>query len=496
MLSRASPAGATCKARNTPLQIVRFVAEGVFRYKFQKDRAGAGRWMRENMVEMGPAFIKMGQFLSTRVDILDKHVADELALLQDNIDPLDGAEIQALVEFETNGRIIVEPTPIACASIGQVHMGVVRDTGERVAVKVQKPCVAKQIQDDVATLQKIADAVGGERGHEINQMLTGYERFLSAEIDYRREVKNMRSFEKIFEGRDDVRVPRVFKALSTERVLVMEYVPSTKIIDIEALKSRAVNQPELADTIVRVFLEMIVEYGVVHCDPHPGNMGVDANGALVLYDFGNVVYLSSEFRSEINNMLFAIYQRDAEEFVNLLVRLGIVETKTDLEIVQLKGFFRTFFAYLDTLDFGDMRASMIQQGAGVRTTPQIHINQDFLSLFRVFSLLDGTCGKLDSEFSYYRVLGPFVEGIMGDLGFFQQRIARDFEKLQSYPAVIQKTDQTLVQMREQMQDLAGDVAIYRNIVAAVTCVVLLDDPSRLGAALLIAAIAGAAAGRR
>ncbi|NBX51948.1 AarF/ABC1/UbiB kinase family protein, partial [bacterium] len=283
--------------------------------------------MKDELIGLGPAFIKLGQFLSTRSDFLGKEIANELSNLQDNIPSVSFSEIDD-VFFMTTGKHVndlftsFDENPIASASIGQVHKARLLSGGKEVVVKVQKPCVARQIRDDLQTLKdmnEILKKTGSKRSYEIDNLLKEYSRFLSSELDYRSELKHMIDFGKIYDDRSNVIIPKVYPKLSNDMLLVMEYVPSTKITDIDTLRKMKVDTVLLANKIVDMYLSQIVIHGIVHCDPHPGNIGVAKDGeTIVLYDFGNVVDLSSEFRKELNHMLYSIVAKDVDEFVDLL----------------------------------------------------------------------------------------------------------------------------------------------------------------------------------
>jgi len=225
---------------------------------------------------------------------------------------------------------------------------------------------------------------------------------------------------------------------------------------------------------------MIATHGFVHCDPHPGNIGVSYNAedTIVLYDFGNVIELSPEFRKQLNNMIFAIYQRDVEEFVELLVRLDILRVTNDAEKLDIQMFFKSFFQYLESLDFATLRKSLSSEDmlSSQESLSKIHINPDLLSLFRVFSLMDGTCVKLDPNFNYISALSPFVENIMMDMNFFDYRARKDLQKLQNYPRIIQNTDQNLVRLDKRVTDMRSNQWAIQNVLIAFVVLQNWNDP--------------------
>lgn len=467
----------SCQPKTSPIRIVRFVAESQLRYVFRPNNKDYGVWLRSEMTHMGPAFVKMGQFLSTRSDLFEKEIIQELAKLQDDITPIPTDHILYIIN-ESLGKdwsevfSNVEEQPLASASIGQVHMATLRKTQQRVVVKVQKPCVARQIQEDITTLRNLNQwlmSLGSPRAIEVESLLKQYERFLSAELDYTQELNHMRTFRKLLQD-SLVRIPKVYPALSTREVLTMEYVPSKKVSEINPHET-TINAKAVANSLIALFLQMIVVHGIVHCDPHPGNIGIaEDNETIVLYDFGNVIKLSKEFREEINHIVFAVYQKDVDEFVNLLVKLKVLQINDDIDAVDLKVFFRSFFEYLESLDFATLKDSIQNQmlfspDTGVAA---VQIDPDFLSLFRVFSLLDGTCSRLDENFNYISALQPIAQDLLQDPSFFDTRARRDFLKLQSYPKILQGTEQNLLRTKRNVHNLSREVKTTQMF-AAVMC---------------------------
>jgi len=431
-----------------------------FLIKRQTDRE-IGQWMREEMIKLGPAFIKMGQFMSTRSDIIGKELSSELVKLQDDIDFVDANLVRDVIECELKCSIpdvfqYIEDRPLASASIGQVHRGRLLD-GTDVAIKILKPGVPKRIKEDLETLKAINQVFFNlriPRAIEFDRILRQYESFLTGELDYMRELKHMERFRELLEGMDVV-IPAPYPDLSTSSVLVMEYVPSHKISDMTWMNDRKINKARVAKNFVSLFLYQIIICGYVHCDPHPGNVGVlDDGESLVLYDFGNVVTLDDNFRSNINNIIVAIYQRDVDEFLELLLSMKIIELKDEGDIFELRAFFELFFVYLETVDFAKLKISMVENDV-VRQAKirDVKIDANFLSLFRIFSLMDGTCAMLDPKFSYYPVLVPFTDDIFQDINFLSYRARTDFKKLTAFPAAIKKTDQNMVRVNQRMKKI-------------------------------------------
>lgn len=445
------------RPRTSPLSIWKFVGEAQVRWYFQTDKRKYGDWFRHRITDLGPAFIKLGQFLSTRQDILGKEVVTELTKLQDDIKPTSYNEIIQTIEDKlgkpwTEVFVYIDNNSLASASIGQVHLAKLK-TGEDVVIKVQKPFVAKQIREDLETLRNmnnIFSKTGSARSAEIENILSEYSRFLNHELDYKKEVEYMEKFRDVMDGLP-VYIPKVYTNLSNENMIVMEYVPSIKITNIDEMKKNNIDTVRIAQNLMQIFIYQIIYTGLVHCDPHPGNIGVLSDGdTLVLYDFGNVIDLSPDFRKEINHLVYSIVTKDVDEFVELLQKLQILEIRDQLDILQVKEFFRFFFSYLENLDFNELKDSILKQSVQTDVQLKVQINPDFLSLFRVFSLLDGTCAKLDPNFNYIEVLKPYTEEMMKDIRFWDNRVRKDVNKLRSYPSYIRNTDNNIIRMQNKL----------------------------------------------
>ena len=509
----AAPTASATPSKNTPLRIARFFAEAQIRARFlQADQPAAlGAWARQEMMTLGPAYIKLGQALSTRTDLLDKSIIAELSRLQDNNDPAPFGDIRDIIEASLGRPLAAvfsefQEVPLASASIGQVHRARLRDGGAEVAVKAIKPNVARQIRDDLAIIKSLNDIfvrLGFGRAAETESFISQYETYLSAELDYNKERDNMERFRASMEDMPVI-VPKVYAEFSTDSVLTMEYVPGIKITDIEALRARGYDTTLIAENLVSIFLTSIIRHGFSHGDAHPGNIAVsyDGDDTIILYDFAVMVSLSKEFRGELSNMIVAMYQRDATELVEVLMRLNILQVSGDAELADVIQFFNAFLGYLDTLDINALKQNIIAQaesgsevpgaagsaaaggaaaaaGAAGGADTRLRINPDFLGIIRVFSLLDGTCGKLDKNFSYINALSPFVESIMMSPTFYDYRARRDIQKLQRYPRIIQATDQNVARLDRRVKNMSANQSTVQYLIIAAMIVQNLSEPAAL-----------------
>jgi predicted unusual protein kinase regulating ubiquinone biosynthesis (AarF/ABC1/UbiB family) len=439
---------------------------------FQKDKTEVGKWMKDEFGNLGPAFVKFGQFLSTRQDLFGKEVAEQLKLLQDDINPVTYDEIAAIIESELKKPLedvfsSLETNYIGTASIGQVHKGTLKKSGNQVVIKVQKPYISEQVTQNLDTLKQINGVFaffGSPRAPEFDQIISQYERFLSAELDYENELNNMVLFYNKLSDLP-VRIPKVYTSLSTKKVLVMEYVPSLKITEVEVMLQRGYDTLALCDTLVKLFLSQIIEKGIVHNDTQQGNIGVlDDGKTIVLYDFGNVITFSSDFRDSIGMIVFSVAQKDIDEFVDMLVRLKILYVDEGNDIYEVKAFFAYFFKYLDGLDINALKASILQSDIEGKFQENLNINPDFLSLFRVFTLLDGTISILDPNYSYIDALQPYTQSVFNDPKFLDMRARKDFMKLGMYPRALQNSDSNIIRVQTKVVSIKKDIQMLKQYV--------------------------------
>lgn len=489
-----APTRATPPARS-PLRLWKFAVEFQGRFLLQRDRRRLGDWLARNLSDLGPAMTKVGQFMSTRSDIFSKEITDALACLQDNTAVVPYDQIEAVIGEELGCATeaifeSVDPVPLASASIGQVHrarLRMKRGPARDVAIKVRKPGVRDQIYADLATLKTIAaclSAVGAQRARELDPLLREYESFLTAELDYTAELEHMRTFADFFgDGEERILIPHTYPSLSSSGLLIMDYVPSTKITDIAGLAAMGLDEAQRADLATRIFsafIRQITEVGQVHCDPHPGNIGVLADGeTIVLYDFGNVIRFSEAFRREINALMVAIVERDVDEFVRLMAELGLFTVGDPLDMYELRAFFRVFFAYLENVNFEELKTSLQVNDALKQSNLQVQIDNNFFALFRVFSLLDGTCTLLNPSFNYIDVIAPFTMSALQDARFLDYRIRRDVARANgtSSMEMAAKTQELMVGLNARVRRMSDRAAFFRQMLYAVAFVQTWEDPA-------------------
>jgi ubiquinone biosynthesis protein len=284
----------------------------------------------DDLESLGPTFVKLGQLLSTRADLLpDAHI-EALARLQDDVEPVPFDEIRTVIEQELGARLsnvfdTFDEDPIASASLGQVHHAVLRD-GREVAVKVQRPGIRTIIDRDLEVLHGVAGFLDGhtdlgERYH-FDEMIGEFERSLGRELDYRREAESLTELRQNLAGFDRLTVPEYVPGLTTSRVLTMDHVEGKKVTDVSQLARLDIDGGVLVDQLFRAYLQQMLADGFVHADPHPGNVLLTPDHRLALIDVGMVIRLDPTTRERMLRLLLAVADGEGDAAADVALAMG------------------------------------------------------------------------------------------------------------------------------------------------------------------------------
>ena len=289
-----------------------------------------GEALAADLERLGPTFIKLGQVLSVRYDLLPAEYADALARLQDDVAPFSFEDVERIVNTELGLRISkafaeFDATPIAAASLGQVHRARLRD-GRLVAVKVQRPGIREMIADDLDALEEIADWVDTHtefgRTRQLGSFLDEFRKSLLRELDYRREAQNLVTLRTNLEEFKRIVVPRPIDDYTTTRVLTMEYVDGVKVTKLSNVAKLELPGKELADELFRAYLKQILIDGFFHADPHPGNVFVTRDKRIALLDLGMVAYIPPQLQTNLTQLVFAISEGRSEDVVTYALHVS------------------------------------------------------------------------------------------------------------------------------------------------------------------------------
>lgn len=365
-----------------------------------------GKWLRRALDGAGPTYIKIGQFISNRPDIFGKEFSNDLAPLRDNVTPFDFEQVRDKIP---KGITEVNPKPIASASIAQVHQA--KLNGKDIVLKFKRPGIDVQIKED---LDLIKSGVGllsliPNFGMEfMNPWLKEFEQGLMNELDFKNEIRNIALFRDMYRDRTDVKIPRPYSRLSTQDVIVMDYAPS-----------KPINKPFKADRLINMFLEQLLYEGVIHGDLHTGNLGRSGE-SLVLYDFGNVIRITPEYKQAIRDFVYGVQTSNVDDVMDNMVKMGM--TVRDKEVTRI--FVKQYFDYLQTLDIRSFTVNSPEIREKAKKVP-VELDSTTLVILRTYSLLEGLCKELDPKFSYQNIITKNVELLFLDLEYILYRISKD-----------------------------------------------------------------------
>jgi predicted unusual protein kinase regulating ubiquinone biosynthesis (AarF/ABC1/UbiB family) len=379
-----------------------------------------GRTLREKLLRLGPTFIKIGQTLATRADLLPVEYIQELSRLQDEVPPFATEEARTIIERELSAKIedIFESfgdAPVAAASLGQVYRATLR-TGQVVAVKVQRPDIHERIEFDITVLRRLARTLERYpnliRGVDWMGTLNEFRATIIEEMDYEQETRNAETFRRNFADWREVYVPRIYEIFSTRRLIVMEFIEGLKVIDSDALTASGQNPHEVVKLLARTYLKQLLEDGFFHADPHPGNLRVMADGRLAFFDFGMVGRLSMGLQSNLISAFFHIVERDVHGLVDDMVKLGFIELSPDEE-ARFKPVIESLFDRYLSLKLKDVKfKELIFDLAHVIYEFPFRIPASFTYIVRAIMTLEGIGTLVDPNFNFFEVARPYAKRFM------------------------------------------------------------------------------------
>jgi len=379
--------------------------------------------------ELGPTFVKLGQILSSRPDIIPEQFVNELTRLQDNVQPFDFSQAQEIVERELCSPIresfsSFSEEPIACGSIAQVHAATLLD-GTKVVVKIKRPGIEQVILNDVDLLGLLA-----ERAERIPEFATfrptvlveEFARSMRRELDFITEASNTSRFYEAFAEDPDVRVPRVFWEYTTSDVLTLERLEGFSLRDPSHLMQKGIDTKHLVHVLASAFMKQFFELGLFHADPHPGNLLVGEDQVLRIIDFGQVGLLSEEMKGHLATIFVALSQRNTEIVVDILREIGLLlneEKSPSFEEDLNELFNRVYGIPLKKIDtrqvFGSLMRIMRQHG--------LVLPRDFVLMAKSFVTVAGLARSLDPDFNVAEAAEPYAKALIRDR-YAPERLAR------------------------------------------------------------------------
>ena len=371
--------------------------------------------LRLTLEELGPTFMKLGQVLSTRADLLTPDFQSELSSLQDQAPPVPIEVILETIEAElgqpaTERFATFDTEPLATGSIGQAHLATLAD-GTEVVVKVRRPGAAEQIDEDLKLLHRLAVIANGRlddaRSFDLVGIVKEFDSSLRAEVDYQHEGHNAERFGRNFERSEHVHIPRIYWETTTSRVLTMERIRGTRITDVVALRSAGIDCDVVADGATKVVLKMLLDDGFFHADLHPGNLFIESETRIGLIDFGMVGIIDEATRADLGRMLNAVVQRDSSALVDSLLSLGVANGQIDRPALQrdLDDLVSRYYGQaLGQMKLGDFLDDIF----GVVRSHRLAMPPELSMLAKTVITAEGMVAQLDPDFRMMETTEPYL----------------------------------------------------------------------------------------
>lgn len=374
---------------------------------------------RKILEELGPTYVKFGQILSTRSDILPKKYIDELKKLQDNVPPFPFENVQEMIKTELGSPAqeifeSIDSKPFASASLAQVHLARLK-TGESVVVKVQRPNISRVIEADIDVLHYFA-SVAERRFPDIRNyhpvgLVEEFAKTIRREQDFFREARNAQKFKRNFQGWDRVYVPEIFWDYSSKRVLTLEYIKGVKVDDFKKLDEMGIDRGEIAREGTKAFMKMIYEDGFFQADPHPGNLIIMEGGVIGFVDFGMMGRVDKKLKERITDLGIAVYKADMDLIAKRFTEIGAVTEKTDIE--QFKFDIADIIDQYYNVPLKQINvASFLNDILAVALENSIRFPPNFSYLIKTMATIEGIGSDLDPDFNLAEVSEPFLDKII------------------------------------------------------------------------------------
>ncbi|MEK6943502.1 MAG: AarF/ABC1/UbiB kinase family protein [Nanoarchaeota archaeon] len=374
--------------------------------------------LRKTLERLGPTFVKFGQLLSVRPDLVPKEYAKELEKLQDHVEQFSFNEVRQIIEENLGKKLDevfsqLEKKPIASASISQVHKGTLK-TGEIVAVKVQRPGIRKMMETDIEIMSYFAGLLEKEveslRRFKPSKIVAEFKDWTEREIDFKLEARNAKRFLQNFKESNTVKIPKIYDEFSNDKVLTMEYIDGIELHDIEGIKKKNLDFGILMKNGFDAILKQVFIDGIFHADPHPGNILALKDNKIAFVDFGIVGYFDEKLKSKCIDLFYGTVMQDEETILETMISMGM-ESDTDYE--QLKSDIGFVMQPLKDSQMKDIKISrVIEEVLDIGLRHQIKVPAPFVLFGKTIITLEGIALEYDPDFKLLENSKPFMEKLI------------------------------------------------------------------------------------
>jgi len=416
------------------------------------------RKVLNTFISLGPVYIKLGQWLSSRADILPQPYLEELAKLQDRVPAAPFEQVKTIIEKDL-GPIDekfdeIDPNCISGASLGQVYRGSI--SGQQIAIKVKRPGIEKVVAQDLKVLKKILPLalrfVDPNLRYSAKAMLSQFIETIHEEMDYTIESENLKKIKKDMEGSNKVVVPSVFDDFSSKNVLTMEYLPGIKVTNVQALDEKGIDREQLVIDVHKVFFTMLLKHSIFHADPHPGNISVTDDGKLILYDYGMVGRINNETRFRLVRLYLALVEKNPPRVVNAMNDLGMLTPGFNRSVIE-KGIELSIRAMHGNKP-DEMEVQSLMELANQTMSKFPFMLPKNLALYmRMASIIEGIYKTHDVDFKFVKVLKNILEE--------ENLIPRAYvEELKISFSNFSKSIESALQIGPEMKELMDEVQLF------------------------------------
>jgi ubiquinone biosynthesis protein len=425
----------------------------------QPSPAARGRHLREMLDELGPTFVKFGQLLSTRPDIVPPDIIAELRALQDDVTPFPFQEVERVVREELELPIeklftSFEEKPMAAASIGQVHRAVLPN-GKRVAVKVQRPDAPRQIEADLTLLYQAA-RIAKERVRSLDfidarELVDEFARSIRHELDYRLEARNAQTFHRNFAGHPHVRIPHVYWSYSRQRVLTLELLDGEQVADLELQAFTMDERRHLAYLITEAWMTMIFRHGFFHADPHPANILLIGSDQIGLVDFGLAGKLSDDDMSKLTALFIDAAEENVDALAKRLGDLGVRydrsrEPELTRELREL--YYKYYGARLSEID----PLQVIREGFALIYSQNLRLPTRFVLLDKAIATVGSVGVELYPDFNVFEIAKPYARDLMLHRYTPRRMMSRARKEARAIAGIVRETPYQVHDILESLRD--------------------------------------------